>query len=146
MIAGTGKSDHSRHQRHKNIYNHKRLSNMLLGQPWSRKKVLRLPFSNPLPPPAPFRYPTFIVVSLCAVQVATGVVIMILMLMVDLTAFPTLAGWKRGPLLAVQNWPTSERRIFALVSRVLEDGCCGVYMMADGFVVDERGFIVVVTS
>ena len=38
------------------------------------------------------------------------------MLLVDLTTFPSLTGWSRGSLLAVQNWPQAERHAFIWVS------------------------------
>lgn len=55
-----------------------------------------------------------------------GVLTLAVMLLVDLTTFPSLTGWTRGSLLAVQNWPRAERHAFIGVSlggavRILAD-------------------------
>lgn len=50
-----------------------------------------------------------------------GGVTLVLMLMLDLTGFPSLTAWERGSLQAVQNWPESERRTFIVVSVLV---CC----------------------
>ncbi|CAM9490041.1 unnamed protein product, partial [Ectocarpus sp. 8 AP-2014] len=49
-------------------------------------------------------------------KVVFGVLTLALMLLVDLTSFPTLTGMDRGSLLAVQNWPESQRHAFAGVA------------------------------
>ncbi|CAM9270799.1 unnamed protein product [Ectocarpus fasciculatus] len=49
-------------------------------------------------------------------KVVFGVLTLALMLLVDLTSFPTLTGVDRGSLLAVQNWPESQRHAFAGVA------------------------------
>ncbi|CAM9688099.1 unnamed protein product, partial [Ectocarpus sp. 12 AP-2014] len=49
-------------------------------------------------------------------KVVFGVLTLALMLLVDLTSFPTLTGMDRGSLLAVQNWPESQRQAFAGVA------------------------------
>ncbi|CAB1115182.1 unnamed protein product [Ectocarpus sp. CCAP 1310/34] len=49
-------------------------------------------------------------------KVVFGVLTLALMLLVDLTSFPTLTAMDRGSLLAVQNWPESQRHAFAGVA------------------------------
>lgn len=80
----------------------------------------------PLPPPSPTPplpgcCPRPVSISrpspalFCAAKIALGAVTLLMMLLVDLTAFPSLIGGERNSLLAVQNWPEPERRTFALV-------------------------------
>lgn len=40
---------------------------------------------------------------------------LIFMVVVDVALFPSLTGWGRGPLVAVENWPKAERDAFVLV-------------------------------
>eukprot|EP00752_Nemacystus_decipiens_P015668 g13982.t1 len=49
-------------------------------------------------------------------KVVFGVLTLAVMLLVDLTNFPSLTGWTRGSLLAVQNWPQAERHAFTWVA------------------------------
>lgn len=72
---------------------------------------------SPLTPPAPTTH-----ICCCYYPVATrakialGTTTLLFMLLVDLTSFPSLTGWERGSLLAVQNWPGFQREAFAWVS------------------------------
>ncbi|CAN0071398.1 unnamed protein product [Scytosiphon promiscuus] len=66
-----------------------------------------------------------------APKVVFGVLTLAVMLLLDITTFPSLIGWDRGSLLAVQNWPEAERETFAWVAsaRVFMVGLWAVWML-----------------